>query len=57
MTDNNLTHGMCDVINADLIHGADAISEFLGVSVRRAFYLLESGELPAFKLGGRRALR
>lgn len=37
----------------DLVWGAAAIAEVLGVSARRAFYLLESGELPAKKVGGR----
>lgn len=55
MTEIEMTHSTCD--EADLLHGAAAVADFLGVNPRRAFYLLESGELPAFKLGGRWALR
>jgi hypothetical protein len=34
-----------------LIWGAKAIAEELGVSPRKAFYLLESGAIPARKVG------
>jgi excisionase family DNA binding protein len=37
----------------NLIWGAEAIAEALGVSVRKTFHLLESGHLPATKIGGR----
>ncbi len=40
---------LCD----DKLTGARAIAEFLGEETRRTFCLLERGELPAFKLGGR----
>jgi hypothetical protein len=36
----------------DLVWGAEAIAKELNVTVRRAFYLLERGELPK-KVGGR----
>lgn len=36
-----------------LIWGATEIGRVLGVSRRRAFHLLETGELPARKVGGR----
>jgi hypothetical protein len=36
---------------ADLLHGAQAIADEIGVDVRRAFYLLERGHIPAQKLG------
>jgi hypothetical protein len=36
-----------------LIWGADSIAREIGVSRRRAFYLLESGLIPAKKIGGR----
>lgn len=39
--------------NLDLVWGAEAIAEVLGVSARRAFYLLEKGSLPAKKVQGR----
>jgi len=35
----------------DLLWGAAAIAKFIGVKVRRAFYLLEKGLIPARKLG------
>ena len=35
----------------DILHGGAAIAEFLGVSNRRAFYLLENHHVPSFKLG------
>ena len=34
------------------LHGAREIARAANVSVRRAFYLLERGLLPAQKLGG-----
>lgn len=37
----------------DLVWGADGIAKAINVSRRRAFYLLESGHLPAKKIGGR----
>ena len=40
--------------NDDLLVGAAAIGRFLGANTRRAFYLLETRQVPAFKLlGGR----
>jgi hypothetical protein len=42
--------GMTDLAD-DLLTGAGAIAGFIGATRRRAFYLLERGELPAFKLG------
>ncbi|MDH3668007.1 MAG: helix-turn-helix domain-containing protein [Paracoccaceae bacterium] len=39
--------------NGDFIHGADGLAEYLGVSTRRSFYLLESGQIPAAKIGRR----
>ena len=35
----------------DLLWGANAIAEHLGVSVRKAFYLLEKGLIPGRKIG------
>jgi hypothetical protein len=37
----------------DLLVGADAIAGFTGWSRRRVFYLIEQGQLPHFKVGGR----
>jgi len=39
--------------NIDLIWGADAIARAIGRSARVTFYMLEKGELPAKKVGGR----
>lgn len=35
----------------DLLDGAPAIAAFTGFTVRRCYYLCESGLLPAFKIG------
>ena len=35
----------------DIIHGAAAFAKHLNVPLRRAFYLLETGQIPAGKLG------
>jgi hypothetical protein len=35
----------------DLLHGAQAIADELGIDVRRAFYLLERGLIPGTKTG------
>ncbi len=37
----------------DLLTGAVQIAAFVGVEPRRAFYLLERGHLPAFKIGAK----
>jgi len=37
----------------DILQGADAIAEFLGVTPRRAKYLIERRLIPCGKLGGR----
>jgi hypothetical protein len=37
----------------NLVWGADAIAEMIGRSRRATFYMLDSGELPAKKVGGR----
>ena len=36
----------------DLMKGAEEIGKFIGESTRCTYYLLEKGELPAFKQGG-----
>lgn len=38
---------------SDLVWGAEAIAKFLGRTRRSTFHLLEKGELPARKVGGR----
>jgi hypothetical protein len=37
----------------DLVWGGAAIAKILGRSVRSTFYMLDSGEIPAKKVGGR----
>ncbi|WP_336741357.1 helix-turn-helix domain-containing protein [Aureimonas altamirensis] len=37
----------------DLVWGATDIARFIGRSTRSTFYLLENGELPGRKVGGR----
>ena len=41
----------------DLLKGAASIAEYIGESPRRTFYLLEHGQIPGFKCGGRWNLR
>ena len=41
----------------DLVGGAEDIAAELRMSKRRTYHLLESGALPAFKLGGRWYIR
>jgi hypothetical protein len=41
----------------DLMIGARPIAAWLGQPVRVTFYMLESGQLPAFKIGKRWAVR
>ena len=36
---------------ADLLLGAQAVADELGISLRKTFYLLETGQLPARKTG------
>lgn len=42
-----------DGLADDLLHGREEIAHFIGVSLRRATYLLESEQIPAGKLGSR----
>lgn len=45
---------MADTENKiDLIWGADAIAQIIGRTQRATFHMLDSGELPAKKVGGR----
>ena len=37
----------------DMMTGAAEIAEFIGSNERRAFYLLEKGLIPGFKIGER----
>jgi excisionase family DNA binding protein len=38
-------------LGEDLLYGAAAIAEYLRISRRKVFYLLEQGRIPAGKLG------
>jgi hypothetical protein len=51
-----------DSIGSDLLWGAEAIGREIGLPIKKTFYHLERGNLPAKKIGGiwvgsRRALR
>ena len=37
----------------DVLRGAERIGAYLGLTARQAFHLLETGKLPAKKLGNR----
>jgi hypothetical protein len=37
----------------DLMIGAKPIAAFLGLPVRQVFYMMENGQLPAFKIGSK----
>ncbi|UPJ99465.1 helix-turn-helix domain-containing protein [Bradyrhizobium sp. 172] len=41
----------------DLMIGAKPIATELGVPLRQAFYLLETGKIPGFKIGAKWAAR
>lgn len=40
-------------LNEDLIEGAELIGAEYGFTAKRAFALLDAGEIPGFKVGGR----
>lgn len=42
-----------DRSSLDLVWGAEAIGNLLGISTRRAFHLLGQNAIPARKIGGR----
>ena len=44
-------------VAADTCQGVNTIAEFLGEKPRRIFYLCETGQIPAYKIGGRWYLR
>jgi excisionase family DNA binding protein len=43
--------------NCDLLIGANAIADTLGITRRQAYKLIYAGDLPTFKLGGSVAAR
>lgn len=45
------------VAERDLLMGADAIADFLGVTRRQVYRLVYDGIIPSFKLGGTVAAR
>ena len=59
MSKSTINHSQKKIarIGEDLIRGASSISEELGEPLRRTYYLLESGQLPAWKMGSRWYLR
>lgn len=42
-----------DKPRADLLYGAPAIADYLGVTQRQVRYLMEKGTLPSHKIGGK----
>lgn len=46
-----------EIIEKDLLMGASAIAEFLGVTSRQVYRLVYDGIIPSFKLGGTVAAR
>jgi hypothetical protein len=47
----NLRDNKPERLADDLLFGAEAIADELGVSIRKAFYLLERGLIPGAKCG------
>ncbi|MDX0630202.1 helix-turn-helix domain-containing protein [Sinorhizobium medicae] len=45
------------LVERDLLMGADAIADFLGVTRRQVYRLVYDGIVPSFKLGGTVAAR
>lgn len=50
-------HDNDNLPTADLLFGAKAIAEFLGINQRQTYRLVYDGVLPSFKLGGTVAAR
>ena len=48
---------MTETTDNDLLQGAKAIADFIGLTQRQVFHLAEIGELPVFKIGGRLTAR
>ncbi len=49
-----MTENRSDVtVSMELIWGAEEISKLIGRSTRATFHMLDNGELPAKKVGGR----
>lgn len=46
-----------ETASAPVLYGAAEIAQFTGLSVRKVFYLHETGHLPTFKLGGKICMR
>ena len=44
-------------MNNDFLHGAKSIADFLGVPIRRAYYMLENGQIPAARIGDKWSAR
>ena len=41
----------------DFLHGAQSIADFLEVPIRRAYYMLENGQIPAARIGDKWSAR
>ncbi|MBP2445934.1 helix-turn-helix transcriptional regulator [Rhizobium leguminosarum] len=55
--EKNLEAANDNVIEGDLLMGADAIARFLGITRRQTYRLVYDGIAPSFKLGGTVAAR
>ena len=44
-------------MNNDFLHGAQSIADFLEVPIRRAYYMLENGQIPAARIGDKWSAR
>ena len=44
-------------MNNDFLHGAKNIANFLEVPIRRAYYMLENGQIPAARIGDKWSAR
>lgn len=43
--------------NNDFLNGAQSIADFLNVPIRRAYYMLENGHIPAARIGDKWSAR
>ena len=53
MSSSSVKNTEVDPLKDDLLKGAERIADHMGEDLRRTFYLLETGALPAFKMAGR----
>ncbi len=44
---------MTSTLNDDLLHGVQAIADFVGLPLRKTYYLIGTGGIPVHRLGSR----